>query len=90
MAKDKQATRVAIILILLNQVSLFFFNTKKSIKRLNNNAIQIIISLKNINKSKKCSQAKKNGIIGKIVFFFLFETICSHCIPEINDEIIAP
>ena len=53
MMKDEQATSVAMILIFLNQVSLFFFNRKKSIKRLISNAIIMIISLKKINKSKK-------------------------------------
>ena len=52
MTKDEQATNVATILIFLNQVFLFFFNIKKSIKRLNNNATIIIISLKKTNKSK--------------------------------------
>ena len=53
MTKDEQATSVAMILIFLNQVSLFFFNMEKSIKRFNDSAIIIIISLKKINKSKK-------------------------------------
>ena len=53
MTKDEQATNVAIILIFLNQDSLFLLNIKKSIKRLSIKAIIIIISLKKINKSKE-------------------------------------
>ena len=53
MKKDKQAMNVAMILIFLNQVSLFLFNIKKSIKRLSIKAIIIIISLKKMNKSRK-------------------------------------
>ena len=50
----------------------------------------IIISLKKKNKSRKWSQANENGIIGKIVYFLLLEIMYCHCIPEINEEIIAP
>ena len=90
MAKDEQAKNVAMTLIFLNQDSLFSFNIKKSIKRFSIKAIIIIISLKKMNKSRKWIQANENGIIGKTVFFLLLEIIYCHCIPEINEEIIAP
>ena len=49
----------------------FFFNIKKSIKRLNNNATIIIISLKKINKSRNEAKLKKWNYWKNCIFFII-------------------
>lgn len=70
MTKDEQAKNVAIILIFLNQDSLFLFNINKSIKRLTIKAIIIIISLKKTKNRGNEAKLMKMVLLEKLYIFY--------------------